>query len=407
MTRAARCLIMYYGDEIMRLLLCHRFFWPDSAPYGLILRDMALRLAEAGHEVHVQSAVPSYAGRSSAPCRATLDGIQIYRCGSQTERGASGILRALNAARYVSALIVRILLLRPDVVLVSSFPPVVPAWAAALAARMVNARFVYHVQDIHPEASAVIGARLGRGPIADLLRRMDTATLRRSDVVVTLTGDMAQTLRARGAPIRDLRLIENPPLDDSGIPGEPDPALRKRPGSIRAIFAGNMGRFQNLPTLAEGVAQQFSRNPDLELCFLGDGAALPALRATWGQHPRVRFFPSVPIGIARTLLAEADIGLVALQPGMYRVASPSKVQTYAALGLPIVALVDPESQLAAQIVSDGLGCVASPPNADGVAQAIRDVMAKGPRPKVLEPSDTQSDPLSAWPELIASLETPR
>lgn len=326
-----------------------------------------------------------------------LDGVQVYRCGSKSERGASGLVRSLNAAWYIGALAARIFRLRPDIVMVSSFPPVVPAWVAALAARRVGARFIYHVQDIHPEASAMIGARLGRGRLGDILRQMDTATLGRADAVVTLSEDMARTLRARGAMIQDLRLIENPPINDPGATAEPDPALRKEPGTIRAIYAGNMGRFQNLPLLAEGVAKLFTTHPNLELCFLGEGAALPDLKAVWNGHPQVRFFPTVPIAVARTLLAEADIGLVSLQPGMLGVASPSKVQTYAAVGLPMVLLIDPESQLAAQIESRGLGRVARPATADGVAAAVAGLIAEpGNRP----PPDI--DPSIDWLALFAT-----
>jgi hypothetical protein len=95
--------------------------------------------------------------------------------------------------------------------------------------------------------------------------------------------------------------------------------------------------------------------------------------------------------------------LVSLQPGLHRVASPSKVETYAALGLKIVALIDPESRLAARIERDGLGRVARTQTVDGVAEAIKASMADatvaaGPR------SHPIGNPLGAWIELFRKLD---
>ena len=375
----------------MRILLSHQFFWPDTAPYALILRDIALRLAQAGHVVHVQSALPSYGGFRGADREQLIDGVHIHRCGTWDTSAAPRVVKALNALRYVIALLWRILCCRPDVVTASTHPPVVAAWAGALAARAVGARFIYHVQDIHPEVSEVVGGAMGWAPLATLLRAMDNATLKRATCVVTLSQDMADALRNRGVAIRELRLIANPPLDDADAAlRPPDKAWIKAPGRVRAIFAGNLGRFQNLPLLAEGVSRLFTTHPDLELLFLGDGVALSSLQASWGDHPQVRFLPRVPVGTARLLMAGADVGLVSLLPGMFRVASPSKVQTYVALGVPVVALVEPESRLAQELEAQGLGAATRTLTPEGVAEALSRALAT-PRPPPLE-----QDTLSAW-----------
>ncbi len=379
----------------MRILLSHQFFWPDTAPYALILRDIALRLAQAGHIVHVQSALPYYGGFKDADRSQLIDGLHIHRCGTWGKYKGPGLARALNALRYVISLVWRILSLRPDVVTASTHPPVVAAWAAALAARAVGARFVYHMQDIHPEVSEIAGGAMGWAPLATLFRAMDNATLSRADCVVTLSQDMADTLRDRGVPIRDLRLIPNPSLDDVDvIPPPLNPAWTKAPGKIRVIFAGNLGRFQNLALLADGVGRLFPNCPDLELLFLGDGVALPSLKARWGDHPQVRFLPQVPVGTARVLMAEADVGLVSLLPGMFRVASPSKVQTYAALGVKVLALVEPESRMAQELEARGGGVATRTLTPEGVAEALSRALAT-PCPPPIE-----VDPLKAWVELM-------
>ena len=54
---------------------------------------------------------------------------------------------------------------------------------------------------------------------------------------------------------------------------------------------------------------------------------------------------------------------------IYRVSSPSKVLTYIGLGLPMLALLEPESQLSREIVENGLGAVPPSPTPAAVAEA--------------------------------------
>jgi len=390
----------------MKVLLTHRFFWPDTAPYALMLWAIGDALAEAGHEVNVLSSVPSYrsgAGHAATPPHERIGALEVKRVFVFGDEKRNPLRRIANVVLYCWALFTNVLRLRPDVVTASTFPPVLAAWSASLAARMVGAKFVYHMQDIHPEVSFYSGGRLGRGLPAWILRWLDNQTLRRADAIVTLSADMAETLRARGLTNLPIHIINNPPLEaDEAIP--PPAELQKPDGTVRVIFAGNLGRFQNLPLLAEGVALCFDDHPELELMFLGDGVALPELKARWGGHPQVRFAPFLPFAQARDLIATADIGLVSLQSGMHRVASPSKVQTYAALGLPMVALVDPGSKLAADIESKGLGCVARSATAKGVRDAVKKLLDAGVQPTAHCNSPDATSEYSSFAAIIRNLE---
>ena len=44
----------------LRLLLVHRYFWPDTPPYAVMLRAIAAHWAAAGHRVEVLAGQPSY-----------------------------------------------------------------------------------------------------------------------------------------------------------------------------------------------------------------------------------------------------------------------------------------------------------------------------------------------------------
>jgi colanic acid biosynthesis glycosyl transferase WcaI len=387
----------------MKVLLTHRFFWPDTAPYAVMLRAIGDALAEAGHDVHVLSSMPSYRSETrldDTPPRERLGALQVRRICVFGDEKRNPLRRLANVVLYCWALFMTVLRLRPDVVTASTFPPVVAAWSASLAAQIVGARFVYHVQDIHPELSQFSGGGLGRGLPRQILRRLDNQTLRRADAIVTLSKDMAETLRARGVGPLPITLINNPALEPDGKTIAPPPELVKRAGIIRVIFAGNLGRFQNLPLLAKGVAQCFDAHPELELMLLGDGESLAELKARWGTHPQVRFAPFLPFSQARGLIAEADVGLVSLSPSIYKVAYPSKIATYQYLGLKILALIEPESQLARDLERRGEGTVPTAATPSAIAEALERLIAA---PAL--PPNSQEDQLASasWEAIVEAL----
>lgn len=385
----------------MKILLTHRFFWPDTAPYAVMLRAIGDALAEAGHDVHVLSSMPSYRSDTrptDTPRRETLGALDVRRIRVFADEKRNPLRRVANVVLYCWALFVTVLRLRPDVVTASTFPPVVAARSASLAARLVGAKFVYHMQDIHPEVSVYSGGRLGRGLPMRLLRWLDNQTLYRAHAIVTLSPDMAETLRSRRLGDLPIHVINNPPIDAEETIAPPA-ELQKAVGTVRVIFAGNLGRFQNLPLLAEGVAQCFDAHPELELMFLGDGVVLPELKARWGDHAQVRFVPFMPFAQAREIISGSDIGLVSLSPNIYRVAYPSKISTYLDLGLRILALVEPESQMARDLEQRGTGAVPRAATPEAIAAALETLLVAPPGALGAAPEQP------TWPELISELKS--
>ena len=55
----------------MRILAAHRYFWPDSPPYAVMLREIGRAWVADGHSVSVVSSQPSYKQGSVAPAAGT------------------------------------------------------------------------------------------------------------------------------------------------------------------------------------------------------------------------------------------------------------------------------------------------------------------------------------------------
>ena len=180
--------------------------------------------------------------------------------------------------------------------------------------------------------------------------------------------------------------------------------LVKKPGTTRLIFAGNLGRFQNLEGLAQGVALCLDRHPELELFFLGDGAVADVLKRNWAEHPQVSFGPFLPFSQARGLIADADVGLVSLVPGMCGVAYPSKMMTYLGLGVPVFVLTDADSALSKNLQDGGLGQISDGYAAEEIASSLERLLRSlPPRDKVLawyETSASRTNAMRFWCETM-------
>jgi glycosyltransferase involved in cell wall biosynthesis len=360
----------------MRIVLIHRYFWPDTPPYAHILREIALHLGEAGHEITVLTCQPSYdtsvVGR--APSRERLaSNVEVIRWSVLPDRRFSA-LKALNLVWFCLRLMVeRRRLGRVDVVMAATTPPIAVAKVAAMLARRSKARFVYHKQDIYPEVVTAPGI-LSQGRWANLLRRLDSRTDRLADRVVVLSEDMADTVAARGANPDRVVVINNfdPWLLDSS-PDEPDPAPAATEAPLTVVFAGNLGRFQNLETVFDAVAL-LRDEPGIEFHFFGSGALASQLAdrvETEGLHHVRLHGYQPPAEVAQFLRTKADLGIVSLIPGVIRAAFPSKTMSYLRQGCPVLALVEAESALARMIVTSGAGIQVDPSDPHVMATTLR------------------------------------
>lgn len=359
--------------DLMKILFSHRFFWPDTAPYATMLRSMARRMAERGHDVTVFSTQPSYhsSQSESQPAEQMLDGFRVIRMPIFKEDKKNPPVRLYNMLHYSWGLRRYIVKAHDyDVVTVSTFPPLLAARAALGAAKKISAKLVYHCQDIHPEVSYYSGM-LKAGAAHWLMSQFDSKTCLGADKIVVLSDDMADTLRRRPG-CEDLKpeiinnfILENfdagPVATDVVIPSD----------KFTILFAGNIGRYQNLDVVID-AAGRLTHVPDIQFWFVGEGVAKAALQEQAGDlvGRSVFFVPHQHYSVAQHLMTCANLNLVSLIPDMYRVAYPSKTISAMANGCPVLAVLEPESELARMVREDDLGYVAPNNDAEALASTV-------------------------------------
>ncbi|WP_457201874.1 glycosyltransferase family 4 protein [Nocardioides sp. HB32] len=317
-----------------------------------MLSAIAARLADDGHDVVVLTCQPSYGSRARAAARERVDDYRVVRWRVLDDRRSAG-RKLLNSAWFCARLLVGRRHWRgADVIMAATTPPVVVALVCSLIARACGARFVYHKQDIWPEVSTA------RGVLSSTLRKMDGATDRRAWRVVTLSEDMARTTRSRpGGDSVEVMVLNN---FDPWALDEPTIERRRRDG-LRIVYAGNLGRFQGLEHLVEVV--RAARDLDgIEWHFFGDGSMRSEIEALAASSASVHCHGHRPPDEIAEFVQDSDLGCVSLNEGVIQAAYPSKILTYLRHGLPVLALVEPDSEMARMIATEDIGIVVRQPD---------------------------------------------
>jgi len=145
------------------------------------------------------------------------------------------------------------------------------------------------------------------------------------------------------------------------------------------MHSGNIGHAQNLDVLIRSAT--FLRDlDDVAIVLIGDGARrdeLVELAQQLEVDDRVQFLPYQERSALPLSLSSADVHVVGLAPGLSGYVVPSRVYGILAVGRPVIAAVDPESETAQLVNAAGCGIVVPPGRPEVLADAIRSASEGG------------------------------
>ncbi|WP_419308209.1 glycosyltransferase family 4 protein [Chromohalobacter israelensis] len=343
-----------------------------------MLRRIVASWQDAGHRVEVLSSQPSYkvgVDNERRPAHDSVDGVPVDRMALPNE-ASRPLIRVVNALRLGTKLLWKAFTRKYDVIMISTAPPVLGGAAAALASKLTGARFIYHCMDIHPEVGKVSG-EFANPLVFSVLSKLDQWACRQAAPVVVLSQDMANTLRERpdGKKL-SLRVLNNFSL----------PAERPMPNELpfdwpteafTVLFAGNVGRFQGLDTVVEAMGELRHRD-DIAFVMMGEGVAKSALQERAVElGARIQFVGHQPVEVAKAAMQRADAGFVSLTADIYRYAYPSKTMTYLEQGCPLIVAVEPESELASEVITGGYGYAIPPGDSTALVELLKKLAEDG------------------------------
>jgi colanic acid biosynthesis glycosyl transferase WcaI len=399
------------GDTIRlnSVLIATPSYAPELTGVGRYTGELAAGFAARGEDTEVVCPPPHYPGwYVRTPYSAwryaaeTLDGVRVCN--------ANGLVRLLTSLSFgvtsAPVLLWRILAKRPDVV-VCIEPTLASAPAALIAAWLVGARTVLHVQDLEVDAALVAGhIRLPKG-ILKIAYGLERWLMRRFDRVVTISTKMQAAIDRKGVPAKRLVLIRNW-VDVERIRPLPGPnAYRAELGCEHrfiCLYSGQIGRKQALHLVLE-AAKALIDDPRFMFVVAGDGPERQDLEQRYSQLENVRFLPLQPEERLPEFLNLADCHMLPQDAGMSELVLPSKLGGMLASGKRILVTADPDAELA-QFLQNSATIV--PPGSPGaIVQGLRSLIdtqdTTQPERLALAHTISTADSLDRFTALIRNL----
>ena len=356
----------------MRILIYGLNYAPELTGIGKYTGEMAVWLAERGHEVHVVTAPPYYpAWRIREDYRGTWYRTErapgqplVHRTPLYVPEKPTGIKRIVHLVSFMLGslpVMVREMFWHPDVVFTVE-PTFFCAPLTLFIGKSAGAACWLHVQDFEVDAAFELGLLPAQGPVHDGALRIEKFFTFAFDRVSGISSRMVDRALAKGIPAGHVVLFPNWVDVDTIYPLDPvanrSNSFRRElasriPGiedKIILLYSGNMGAKQGLELLAP-LAHSFVADSRVHFVFCGDGAFRSRLEALVSGHPNVTLLPLQPLERLNDLLKSADIHLLPQRASAADLVMPSRLSAMLASGRPVIATAHPGTQVA-QVVED-------------------------------------------------------
>lgn len=362
-----------------KILVICQYYKPE--PFRI--SDICEELVRRGHEVQVVTGYPNYPegilyegyGKGKH-IDEVINGVKVHRCFT-IPRETGAVKRLMNYYSYAASSATYVLSKecvasdgKPfDVVFCNQLSPVMMADAAIAYKKKHKVPVVMYCLDLWPE-SLIAGGITRQSAIYKYFHHVSKRIYRQMDKIL-ITSRMFTRYLEDEFGIKKER-IEYLPQYAEGI-FEQIP-VREEDGVFNFMFAGNIGAVQSVETIIK--AAKLLRDEPVKFHIVGGGTDLDRLQQMSSELENVVFYGRRPLEEMPQFYAKADAMLVTLaKDPVLSLTLPGKVQSYMAVGKPIIGAIDGETK---EVVEEAqCGFCGKADDTDELAENIRKFIKEG------------------------------
>jgi len=345
----------------MNILLITDSFVPEIRSSSILMTDLARGLRDKGHKIFVLTCVPKYnlADNLSEEKSAEEQEIRVIRVKTLPIHKVGKYVRGVGelclpcffsraAKKYIKDKI--------DIIFVYS-PPLSLGILGKKLKKYFKAKLIVNIQDIFPQNAVDLGV-IKKGLVKNFFEKMEKKVYRGADLItVHSQGNKEFLVNKKQVPAEKIEIVPNwidsQPFDRAVNRGE----FRKKWGlenKFVVLFAGVIGPAQGLDFVIETAKE--IQDKDIVFLFVGNGTEKENLKKMAKRFfSNVLFKSFVDPQAYPYLLKEVDVGLVCLSKKVKTPVVPGKIAGYMASGLPILAVLNKESDGHELIQKSGCG----------------------------------------------------
>jgi len=261
---------------------------------------------------------------------------------------------------------------KPNVAVVS-VPSGDAGLGALMACKLLKAKCVVDYRDEWEDYTiSLINHKTGK-LFYSIIRKLAACLYIRSQLVVTVTPNLATSLKLRG--VTNVRLVWNGADITVFKPYAKNIAKKKlalNDTDFTIVYSGLIGGYYKLDIAIKALAKLHNQIRSIKLMMIGNGPDLPLvlrLLKKLGLRDKVLY-----LGVKNDkneigeILSAGDVGII---PGLYTKGQlPAKFFEYCACGIPVIATVYEDSLLATLIREYKIGVTSPPVDEEKLAEAI-------------------------------------
>jgi len=357
----------------MRILVITPHFEPDTAPTGVIVTSLVEEWVEQGHQIEVVTSLPWYEkheienhwkGRLFR--REEKESVTVTRL-HPFPQDKNKLLRRLLSFLAFSflATIVSLAKKGPFDAVVALSPPLTLGNVGKVAAVRHRCKLILNLQDIFPDVAVALGKIKSRSSIK-LLEKYEKFTYGGSDAITVLSKDLEENVNKKIDRIKippQVEVIPNFLISSSVKPEDRLTSYREEHQlgeKFVVMYAGNLGNSQSFELITD-AARKHDERDDIVYVINGGGVMSNKLKQQANELKNLVVVDYQPIERLSEVLATADLHLVPLRAGLGDMSVPSKIYSIFASGRPVIASVDPGTEIE-RIVTESEGGIAVPPD---------------------------------------------
>lgn len=362
-------------EKKKKILVICQYYKPEPFRISDICEEMVRR----GHEVQVVTGYPNYPeGKlydgygKGKHIDEVINGVKVHRCYT-VPRETGTVKRMMNYYSYATSATKYVLSGQCvasdggnfDVVFCNQLSPVMMAYAAIAYKKKHRVPIVMYCLDLWPE-SLIAGGITRESKIYKYYHHVSKRIYRQMDKIL-ITSRMFSDYLQKEFGIKKSR-IEYLPQYAEGI-FEELPAKEEN-GTFDFMFAGNIGEIQSVETILK--AAEYLQNEPVKIHIIGGGTDLERLQKIKEEEQldNVVFYGRRPLEEMPEFYKKADAMLVTLAADpVLSLTLPGKVQSYMAVGKPIIGAIDGETKKVIEEAECGL--CGNADNAELLAENIR------------------------------------
>ena len=356
------------------LFLC-QFFYPEFVSSATLPYDTAKTLKENGFTVGALCGYPKeYADINHVPLKEIVDGISIKRLKYLQLKRSNFLGRLVNYFSFTLVVLLNFAHFRKyRAVVVYSNPPVLP-WVAQLAKRIFGCKLIFVAYDLYPEIALRTNAISDGGMICKVMRHINRRVFAKADMVVALSNEMQEFIcQNRAIDRQKVVVIPNWYKDScSNMSGERKGLFSEFDGKIVLSYLGNMGTCQDVQTLID-AAKLLKDDTQVRFLFAGHGNKVEHIKQEIENNnlQNVRVCGFLKGQDYLDALEASSLAVVSVENQLTGLCSPSKAYAYMMAGIPILAIMGGDAELAQDVIHCRGGFVATNGDLNAILSAVQ------------------------------------